>query len=740
MATVDNYKIKVTVDGQDKIIDLNEEIENLGTNIGKTAAAGIAAFSALAISAVNMAADMDSLSKATGIATGDLYNLGRALEISGGQFDDAGKLFQAFARSLGQVERGSEEAIDAFTKLGVSKQELETLSDEALFNRVIQGLAGMENGFEKTQIAMAILGKGAAGLEFDKLAANLNKASDPELARRFELAADALDNISIAFRELQLVALQVITPILEKLAEFEFTAEDARKAIQVLGALIAAAFAASVIANMSKIISLFQTMGQTIKRVATVQAFLTALTGKGLALVAAAGVAATGAYIALGKAMEEAADEKERLEGDTAAPGTPDTGGGRTVGQSPEEKALESLKAQTVEMRRKNDEANKYQRLINSTIGLSEREANLIKSTADLERSAANEKMAIQKQIDIELSKGKDTNQEIVAELQKQLVEVDKQLGIQKQLKQEELTRLDQQKQITQEINRQATIEQFNQDVRSQKLKDDLLQEKLRGELTQRQYKIALELENALYKFEQQRINLAKQRAILGTGITDQEKADLDTLESLNETRYRNELARIAQLEGIETNRINDYAAGTINALEQISQAFEPYKMAQDAVMMTWNKIGSAIDNFIETGKFKFKDFAASIIADLAKMIAKALIFKYIFEPIMGALGLSIPGRAAGGPVKGNQPYIVGEKGPELFVPKSAGTVIPNNKLGMATQAEGTGQVNAPITNNYITNNINAVDAKSVAQLFSENRKTLLGAVATAQREMPYMA
>lgn len=41
-------------------------------------------------------------------------------------------------------------------------------------------------------------------------------------------------------------------------------------------------------------------------------------------------------------------------------------------------------------------------------------------------------------------------------------------------------------------------------------------------------------------------------------------------------------------------------------------------------------------------------------------------------------------GRASGGPVAMNHPYIVGEKGPELFVPSGSGTIIPNHKLGTA--------------------------------------------------------
>lgn len=45
-----------------------------------------------------------------------------------------------------------------------------------------------------------------------------------------------------------------------------------------------------------------------------------------------------------------------------------------------------------------------------------------------------------------------------------------------------------------------------------------------------------------------------------------------------------------------------------------------------------------------------------------------------------GALGslLGLPGRATGGPVSPGRGYIVGERGPELFVPTSSGNVQPN--------------------------------------------------------------
>ena len=49
-----------------------------------------------------------------------------------------------------------------------------------------------------------------------------------------------------------------------------------------------------------------------------------------------------------------------------------------------------------------------------------------------------------------------------------------------------------------------------------------------------------------------------------------------------------------------------------------------------------------------------------------------------------GAEGFGYSKRAAGGPVSGGSPYIVGERGPELFVPGSSGNIVPNNEMGGA--------------------------------------------------------
>lgn len=59
-----------------------------------------------------------------------------------------------------------------------------------------------------------------------------------------------------------------------------------------------------------------------------------------------------------------------------------------------------------------------------------------------------------------------------------------------------------------------------------------------------------------------------------------------------------------------------------------------------------------------------------------------------------------IPGRAIGGPVQNNMPYVVGERGPEVFVPNSSGRIIPNNQLNKISN----GNVGSPVSSNTTIN------------------------------------
>jgi len=54
-----------------------------------------------------------------------------------------------------------------------------------------------------------------------------------------------------------------------------------------------------------------------------------------------------------------------------------------------------------------------------------------------------------------------------------------------------------------------------------------------------------------------------------------------------------------------------------------------------------------------------------------------------INRQINESIGAALPGRALGGPVSASTAYIVGEKGPEVFVPNNSGNIISNDALSM---------------------------------------------------------
>jgi hypothetical protein len=84
--------------------------------------------------------------------------------------------------------------------------------------------------------------------------------------------------------------------------------------------------------------------------------------------------------------------------------------------------------------------------------------------------------------------------------------------------------------------------------------------------------------------------------------------------------------------------------------------------------------------------------------------------------------------RANGGPVSSQSPYIVGERGPELFVPGTGGSVVPTNDLRAAMGAAPGSRAGSPVLNmSFETTNIGGVEYVS--------RDQLEAAMATTRRQ-----
>jgi hypothetical protein len=95
-----------------------------------------------------------------------------------------------------------------------------------------------------------------------------------------------------------------------------------------------------------------------------------------------------------------------------------------------------------------------------------------------------------------------------------------------------------------------------------------------------------------------------------------------------------------------------DMAAVTIKSVLSIVQALAVEAIMRAAAKNAWNPIAAGAA-------------AAAVMA--------------LTQGIMAAMPQP---RAMGGPVRPDQPYVVGERGPERFVPDRAGTIIPNHALG----------------------------------------------------------
>lgn len=101
--------------------------------------------------------------------------------------------------------------------------------------------------------------------------------------------------------------------------------------------------------------------------------------------------------------------------------------------------------------------------------------------------------------------------------------------------------------------------------------------------------------------------------------------------------------------------------------------------------------IASGFEDAIFSGQ-KLGEVIRSLGMDLMRMVFQQTVTKPLAEGISGAILAGF--RADGGPVNAGSPYVVGEKGPELFVPSSSGSIVPNGAMGSSGGGSGGVTVN----------------------------------------------
>lgn len=147
------------------------------------------------------------------------------------------------------------------------------------------------------------------------------------------------------------------------------------------------------------------------------------------------------------------------------------------------------------------------------------------------------------------------------------------------------------------------------------------------------------------------------------------------------------------RIDELDYKKFNEEMNAVQEGVRMASITFTDFGM--NAVMSLEDAL-VGLSNGTKTAQDAFREMATSIINDLIRMYIRYKITQPLFNAFFGSvtqpaapISVSTPpvptGRAIGGSVSQNTPYMVGERGPEMFIPNASGAIVPNDKMGNDT-------------------------------------------------------
>jgi len=786
----------------DKITALNRNVNGLSS-----ALLGVS-FAAFVKGAFTAADSISDFSDATNISIGSLQAFGAAMNAAGGNSKNLEKSINTFFAAIENANTGSLAARDAFAKVGVGLQDLKNLSEADILQKTVEGLAKLPPGAERSAVAATLLSKAFRSVD----AAEFLKALDPQLYAENEAAiktaAETTQKLEKAFKDLQIAAINALTPLAKSLGEVELNAAAAEKIIKIVGITLAGAFALQVVTNVIAVGKAILALNSALKINAAIQAGIVALQGpKGLLILGAAAVATAGAVIGLDKVLENMADNKAAENhlknlaeeaAETAKKVSAVTSGGKLTSAKPQAGAagrnqeLDARQKAVLESEKRIAESAAEIRRLAAIQGATEIEKIEADRVASIEKTATDiraktdlskiqkEKEIAQKTLEINAKAANDVAQ--VRLQQEQTVNQQKQgfaqanlqlLGIEQTEVQKVTDLIAQQPLAYKEIGKAMLANAAIQDTEKKRIQEIVRQRQAEREefgLMTQDMKAGIELENKMKEAQatalgtnklnltilqaegEERVKLydlennikgALESKLIALGRID----ELNTKQIEDAATYNGQLA---QRKGIIENEKNakialaeqdkrlaeDFATGfegafnryvesSKNAAEQASGYFNTFtKGFEDAFANMFAKGDVSFKNL----KNGFKDVANSIIADFVRIQAKQALLGIFGGGGGGGFLSSLFGGffANGGTPPMGKVSVVGEQGPELFVPRTAGTIIPNGAMGGGT-----------VNNTAVTYSIQAVDASSFKALLARDPEFIHNVAEQGRRQLP---
>jgi lambda family phage tail tape measure protein len=594
---------------------------------------------AASVAALNYADQLADVATANDLAISTVLKLSDALENSGGKAEDSAKLLASFTKFIDSAAEGSLQAQQHLAKMGVSLKDVGNLSTEELLYKVVKNIAAIEDPLTRSARGMEIFGKAAKGVDFVEVADRMEQTTKLTYEQA-QAIKDAADMHDLLAQGARNTTLTLATELGPVLKTTIGYIKDMTGDGNLLGETFKTVFQTISVLG-ANVAFVFKGIADEIAH--TYQnAKILVTEGKDAAIKANEEY-----YAYREKQAKKLADFEQRIMNPDNGMGRFDSGSGN--GWDADKGGPKRLTKMAVD--------------------------------PEIEKMRRHQLML--------MKKGREEELRVIAE-------TNKALGDQEEIYRKGYgTELLRQEVANRQLDRQQ--EMFDLSLRGQNMRGEdltLAQDLLQIEYKRKDNIEAINKNEALTR-EAREAALVKENDLAQKGISLALQRNAATRATREGTFG----------EGMEKG-MSKFFRDLPTELENGQRAFESVV----------GNMEQALNNFVKTGKLSFKDLARSIIQDLIAiqlraqasglmgMLMKSLGFGggSISGPSSSVSTWAAPGFADGGDPPMNKISMVGERGPELFIPKTAGTIIPNHALsGMG------GTTN--VTNNYI----NAIDTKS---------------------------
>lgn len=646
----------------------SKKLEQLAASAKRYGALAGTALVAASTAAIAYADELVDVANANDVAISSIIQLRDALAKSGGEAGNASKFLSSFTQYIDKAAEGSFEAQKTLKGLGISLQDLKTLSIDELFRKAAVGLSQMDDALTRNAKGMEVFGKSFKGVDAKGFAEEISKATtvSKEHEEGIKAAAEAYDML----------------------------AEKSRRAMESLAATVGPAIKAAI-ENFDKLIAAMKVSGEEIDKVAKKYELSFS----------------RGGFTRPGQQKESvlpglSSEQQDAMFAD------------RTISRArPPARAVKEGVNKDAEAERKRLLDNWAKGYLAVQAEIEEGNKAIAEQTAEYQR----------KELEF-LEKRKTERQNALKQEQDEIDEGNRLIAEQAtEYQRANAALVERQAKEAESINRQKIMLELADQGRYMKASEyQLLQEMLGVEW--KYADLRKEIDN-----DEKLSATAKQEAYKRLIVLQEQELDI--------ARQRFQIA--------EKYKNGSFAEGFQDAMKtSMMNTTTTFQYGQKAFESMMGNMESALTRFVQTGKLSMKDLARSIITDLIAIQMKAQATALFSKLIGGIFGASSAygsatsyastaaqgwlGFANGGDPPVNKPSIVGERGPELFVPKSAGTIIPTHQLAGMMGGGQTINYNGPFIQQ-----MSAIDTQSGIQFLAQNKQAVWAANQSAQRSLP---